>query len=209
MLTFKSLRAVALAFALFAGIVGIASADSIYTFDGIPNGTLTPLSLTSNGLTATFTSNDDPLGFNVYATAGFFKTLTGSALNAIGPGRVLTIGFSSTVDSVFFNFADNGGAPLVLNAYEGTSFVGTVSATPSVPAGFIVPEGTVSLSGASFNRVVMSTTAPVYSIDNLDVKTGAVATPEPNSLVLLCFGLAGLAILRYRKTCVMARVLVS
>ena len=175
MLTSRAFHVVAVALVLFLGFAGIAT----------------------NGLTLAFSTNFDPGGGKVGDTAGFFKTLTGNDLSMPGNGRVLTILFSSTVDSITFDFADNGGAPLFLDAYEGGTFVGMVDVTPTVPTGFIAPEGVLSFSGVDFNKVVLSTTAPVYDIDNLDVG-GAAVTPEPATLFLLGVGIAGL-LARRRK----------
>ncbi len=58
--------------------------------------------------------------------------------------------------------------------------------------GFLFPEGEIAFSGANFDNVVLSTTAPNFAIDNVTVQPSAV--PEPKSLWMLALGLAAVVL---------------
>jgi hypothetical protein len=184
---------------LSLGMVGIASADSLYNFDTTSIGTSTQFSLTSNSLAAAFSSNDDPGGFVVVPS--FFNTLTGNVLLDPGPAGAdnlfLGVAFSANVNSISLDFATNGPGTFALLALENGSPVGLVFATGTVPSGFIFPEGTITFNGANFNEVVMGSSALDFAVDNIDVKP--VATPEPASLLLLGSGLVALLMARRRR----------
>jgi len=178
-------------------------ADTIFNFNSDLIGTSTPFTDTVSGLGATFTSSHDPGGFAVTPT--FFSTLTGNVLLDPGPAQLnnltLTILFSAEQASISMNFATNSvlGVPFHLDVFDGTSAVGGATASGVIPPGFFFPEGTISFSGSTFNRVVLSApTAPHFAIDNVSVNAAAV--PEPSSLSLLAFDTLGvIAITRLRR----------
>jgi hypothetical protein len=168
------------------------SSDPVFNFDADLVGKPTPFTDTVSGLGATFTSSGDPGGFAVVPS--FFKTLTGNVLLDPGPANLnnltLTILFSAVQTSISMNFATNSGTgvPFNLNAFNGASAVGSATATGVIPPGFGFPEGVVSFSGPTFNRVVLSAPAALdFAIDNVSVN----AVPEPGSLSLLAFGALG------------------
>jgi hypothetical protein len=180
--------------------VGVARADSVFTFESDAVGTASKFSNTQNGITATFSSPSDPDGFEVFPPLGFL-TLTG---NFLGPGAntpaqtPLTIAFNTNISSISLNFGLDDAGALTLMAYEGSTLVGTVSVTGVIPSGFDQPEGVISFNGATFNSVVLnSPSSDFFAIDNVDVRAAAV--PEPATLVLLCTGLAALVSARRRE----------
>jgi hypothetical protein len=188
---------------LMLAALPVAHADSLYTFDSDTIGASTSFSNTSNGLTATFSSSADPGGFGVRAT--FFSTLTGNVLaDGLFPGDdnlALTIAFSGDATSISMDFATNSHSnpdPFMLTAFENSTQVGQVSAFGVVPPGFGFPEGVVTFNSATFNSVVLSSSAPDFAIDNVDV----TPTPEPASMTLLCSGLLflGMFARRYRSS---------
>ncbi len=193
----------------FAGIFGIAAlscmamqAASTFNFDSDTVGTNTQFTDTSNGISATFLSPGDPGGFSIQP-AVFFQALTGNVLGDPGSsgfqGLSLEIDFSTNLSalSLLFSTADFGTAsPFTLTAYEGATQVGSVSATGVVPIGFTFPEGEIAYSGG-FNRVVLSSTAPDFAIDDVVV----AAAPEPNTFLLLGLSLSGLGLVPLRRLC--------
>jgi hypothetical protein len=173
----------------------VANADTIFNFDSDSVGTSTTFTDTSNGLSATFSSSADPGGFIIYAS--MFDTLTGNVLGDPGPsglgGLNLDISFSQDLASVSLDFAtaDFGTAsPLTITAYENSTFIGSASSSGETPSGFIFPEGAVSFAGSPFNQLVVSSSAPDFAVDNIDV----VAAPEPAAIALFALGLFALGI---------------
>jgi hypothetical protein len=176
-----------------------ASASTIFNFDSDTPGTSTTFTDTVNGLSATFSSSVDPGGFVVYPS--IFDTLTGNVLGDPGPSGLdnleLDIAFSSNLDAVALDFATSDfstPSPLTITAYENSQQVGFSQSVGSFISGFDFPEGEIAFEGAIFNRIVVSSGAVDFAIDNLAV----VATPEPAVLPLLALGLVGIAIASWR-----------
>jgi hypothetical protein len=187
---------------------GIARADAVFNFNSDPvgpdfYGASTPFSNTDNGLTATFSSPAFAGGFAVALVPFFAPPFTGNML--YDPGRVpvsniaLDIAFSSNLTSISMDFATDaeGTGPFDLTAFLKGVAVGSVSATGTVPVGFQNPQGSISFGGVTFDSIELTApNTPHFAIDNLDA---VVATPEPNSFVLIGTGLLGLAVLAARK----------
>jgi hypothetical protein len=187
--------------ALFFAAVGIARADSLFTFESDAVGTTTTFSNTVSGITATFSSTSDPGGFEVFDFLGL-SSISGNSL-AQGPsapnGLPLSIAFSTNVDSISLNFGLDDTGSLTLTAFEGLIPVGTVTVIGVIPPGFSVPEGFLTFNGAAFNSVVLSSStasSSFFDVGNIDVKS--IVVPEPATLTLLAAGFVGL-IARSRK----------
>ena len=175
-------------------------AASTFNFDNDAVGTNTQFTDTANAISATFLSPGDPGSF-VIQPASFFQALTGNALGDPGSsgamGIPLEIDFSTNLSALSLVFAtgDFGmPSPLNLAAYEGSTQVGTASATGIVPNGFTFPEGEIAVTGA-FNRVVLSSAAPTFAIDDV----AAVAAPEPGTSLLLGLALSEFALFPLRR----------
>jgi hypothetical protein len=186
---------------LFAvcAIGAAANASTIFNFDGDSLGTSTTFTDTVGGLSATFSSPGDPGGFVIYPT--IFDTLTGNVLGDPGPAGLddlsLTIAFSQDLSAVSLDFATsdfNTASPITLTAYQNSQMIGSMLAMGTVPDGFFFPEGQIGFSSGAFNRIVISTTAPDFAVDNI----AAIATPEPALFPLLGLGLIAIAFCSWR-----------
>jgi MYXO-CTERM domain-containing protein len=182
--------------ALSIGLCATATAATIFNFDADNQGTSTTFTDTVNGLSATFSSPSSPGSFSVQPS--FFATLTGNVLG--GPlfqsNVALDINFSANLSAIDLLFATadfNTPSPFTLAAYEGNTPVGSNTLPGMFLPGFTFPEGEIAFSGANFNSVVLSTTAPNFAIDNVQVAPGTAATPEPHSVWLAAAGLMALA----------------
>jgi hypothetical protein len=154
-------------------------AASVFNFDSDSQGLSTPFTNVNNGVAATFTSDGDPGGLEVFQ--GFFSSLSGNVLLDPGPagsdGLTLTVMFNAELSSVALDFAINSLSPsdtFNLSAYQGSKLVGSNTESGSVPAQFFYPEGVASFTGAPFNSIVLSSTGLDFAVDDI-----AVATPEP------------------------------
>jgi hypothetical protein len=187
---------------LFAAcaIGAAANASTIFNFDGDSLGTSTTFTDTVGGLSATFSSPGDPGGFVIYPT--IFDTLTGNVLGDPGPAGLddlsLTVAFSQDLSAVSLDFATsdfNAASPLTLTAYQNAQMIGSIQAMGTVPDGFFFPEGQIGFSSGAFNRIVISTTAPDFAVDNI---AATIATPEPALFPLLGLALAAIAFCSWR-----------
>ncbi len=181
-----------------------ASASTVFNFDGDNLGTATTFTDTVNGVSATFSSSADPGGFVIYPS--IYETLTGNVLGDPGPANAnnlsLSIAFNGNLNAVTFDFAtsDFGTAsPLTLQAFEGNTLVGSATQTGQFLPGFSFPEGEIAFDGTNFNKLVVSSTATDFAIDNVAVIASA---PEPSVLGLLAIGLlcAGIPAVRARSS---------
>ncbi len=177
-----------------------ANASTVFNFDADSLGTSTNFTDTAGGLSATFSSASDPGGFTVYSS--MFETLTGNVLGDPGPAGLdnlaLSVNFSQGLSAITLNFATSDfgtPSPLTLAVYENSNLVGSTSATGQFLSGFTFPEGEIAFSGGPFNRVVISSTAPDFAVDNINV----TAAPEPAVFGLLGAGLLALSIPGIRR----------
>jgi hypothetical protein len=184
---------------VFAVWGSFAQASVIFNFDTDNVGTTTTFTDTAGGFSATFSSPDDPGEFVIMPTYGLFDTLTGNVLGdpayADVPNAPLSITLSAPATALSLAFVTDDystPSPFVLDAYNGSTLVGTATSTGIYPSGYYFPEGEISFTGATFTSVVLSTTAPDFAIDNVLVAP-ATAAPEPASSALLLLGLLGMA----------------
>jgi hypothetical protein len=193
------LRRVLLASAVLALLVPAGRVHAAtFTFDSVASLTATPLALTDGGVTATFTSpggND----FFTFPSAGLFVTMAGNVLVAGADAQTdaLTVAFSAPQSLFSVQFGLNtftAAVPFTLTAYLGAAQVGTSSATGSL---FNFVEGTLMFSGATFDRVVLTTAAQDFAIDNLTVRLANV--PEPAVMTLLASAIVALTSRRRAK----------
>jgi hypothetical protein len=189
-----------LAVSLFASLVPLAPAASVFNFDADPAGLSTPFTDTNNNVSASFSSAVDPGGFVVTQT--FFVTLTGNVLLVPGPKGVantpLDIAFDTNLGSVNLAFALNADAstPMLLEAFLGGNPIGSASATGTIPSGGLgFPEGTIHLSGIRFDSIRLSSPNAInFAVDDISVAPPTTVTPEPATapLAALALAIAGL-----------------
>ena len=186
---------------LLTALAVTAQATTIFNFDADTPGTTTSFTNTVGGLSATFSSPADPGGFEIQPT--IFQTLTGNVLGDPGPGLAnniaLTVTFSQTLTAItsLFATADFGDpSPFTVTAFRGSTQVGSATAFGLTPAGLLFPEGQITYTGAAFDRVVFSSTAADFAIDQV----AATTAPEPRVYWLIGFGLVAIgASRRWRK----------
>jgi hypothetical protein len=173
---------------------------SVFNFDSDIIGTPAPFVDTVNGVSATFSSNG-PLGEFAVAPS-FFITLSGNVL--LSPGILappntapldLTASFSSMLDGITLKFALNASdpAPFTLTAFLDSTQVATLTVGSSIPGALPFPEGSLTFSGTAFNRVVFSTTALNFAVDDITVTPANSSAPEPAAVSLLVIGSSVLA----------------
>jgi gamma-glutamyltranspeptidase/glutathione hydrolase len=188
-------RTLTLVAALATGIASTAHAGQL-DLAAAPAGT-TPFSLTAGDLSVAFSASGDPAAFAVVPTT--FATLGGTILQNAGfAPSDLTIAFSHPISDFSTAFAtdDLGPAtPLTLTVFLGTSSLATVSATGTVPGGYVFPEGTISFGGNLFDRLVLADAgAPAFAVGDVTVP---FSVPEPGTLVLMATGLLALVLARW------------
>jgi hypothetical protein len=163
-------------------------ADSIFDFNNDDLDTYTPFTDTSNGVSATFSSNGDPGGFSLT----FYRSpnSSGNILFQPGPAGLdnlsLFIQFSQPLSNIELTFILNGTEQSVFNlrALLGSAPVGQVSATGLRLPGAFFPEGRIAFTDSTFDNVILSSSALDFAIDNVSVSPANAAVPEPGTLGL-------------------------
>lgn len=171
--------------ALMLAATATASGGSIvFDFNALVVGTTTQFPDTVGGLTTTYSSPSDPGAFVV--SQSFFTTLTGNILLQNVSGAVLSIDFSDPQSSVALSFATATVDPFEMDAYSGSTLLGSSTASGLVRSSQF-PEGIISFSGGPFDRVLLFTRdGSPFAIDDV------TAMPEPSSLLLIVFGFTAL-----------------
>jgi hypothetical protein len=207
---------------------GIAQAQTAdFNFDNTPVGTPSPLVLTQNGITATFTDDyglPHPGGgvyddgqYAVEASNGgslYSSAFSGNDLSSYagydGTYHPLVILFSQPIYSISLNYAameapSDPGA-VQFSAYDGAGLVGTQSLTPTSIVFF--PEGKLQYTNTQgFTSIELAADiAPYLVVDNVEV-SDVHPVPEASTVVslgmLLVLGFGGLvfsARRRHRQT---------
>ncbi len=190
-----SLRSLLLA---SVAVLAVTASAHATTFDlGGSIGDTPSFAITSNGVTATYSSPAGN-GFQVQDTTGLFTFNTALVDNNFFGTDPLTVSFSSLVSgnvSIPFAILDSYGTRDTLLLTTNTGQTMTFVATPDGLA-LGEPEGVARLALIAPIQSFTLTSSNALAIGN--VSTAAV-TPEPGSLVLLATGLAGVA-LRRRQT---------
>ncbi len=202
--TFKPFAAKLFAALALCSAAAHAETIAVFNFDNDTPGASTTFTDTNNGVSATFSSSDDPGGFVIYPS--IFETLTGNVLGDPGPAGAndiaLDIDFSQSLSAIVLDFATadfSSASPLTITAYDNTTEVGSNTSTGEFLSGFTFPEGEIAFDEGTFNNVVISTSSPDFAVDNIEVATAAAA-PEPGTLTMFTAGLllAGVGMLRRR-----------
>lgn len=142
----------------------------------------TPATLTSGGVSATFGHPGSPF----FALHGYgrstFAGLSGQVLaDVTGDAFVSPLGIDFDVPlsaiTLDFGLLSTPGTRLTLDAFRGPTLVGSAVALADVL--YNLPEGTVAFGGAVFDRVVLSSDAADFAIDDVAVTVAPAVVPEP------------------------------
>ena len=187
------LRALGVSTVLIFGSGQIGAAQTTIDFDGTGApcvfASTTPLTNAYSGLGVTFGGNGAILNecgdFGLGARSGTDFWAFNVSTYATGPGQIF---FSALQSSVSLFAGARFSSLFTLTAYDALdNIVGSMSATPG--------DGTyaeLSVSGAGIARAEITSQASAWVVDDLSFG-GAVAAPEPGSLLLLATGLLGIA----------------
>ena len=173
---------------VFVLCMSITAHASVITFDfeDLPLGTVPTFTEVKSGVVAFF-STTNPTGITVYLNSGTFlpPPFQGKAISN-GTGFPINMVFSTLLDSASLDFATNN-QPLpsgivTLRAYRGGSS-GVLLATSTAVGSTLTlfPQGSISISAAEFDTLVLSGNQPGLAMDNLRIST----VPESDSFSML------------------------
>jgi len=177
-----------------------ARADSVFNFESTAQGTNLPLTLTNNGLNATF----DGDAF-IYNTANAYQLISGMAIFQDDFPGAIDVQFSKSLNALTLDVATSDfGSPVTALLYENGVLVGSDTFDTAVLVGDVFAEGRVTLTG-DFNSVSFTDNSDSFmAMDNFDAVVDPPATavtPELSSITLLGTGLIGLAGFVRRRVC--------
>ena len=182
--------------ALLSGPCPALARSITFSFDSLSTGAGTPITLTSDGVSATFTASGDPGGFQIVPS---YFSFPGNVIETPGASfqdfEALNIAFSMPLASFSGPFATDVSGPLDLTASLGVSEAGTASSTGAIPFGYTYPEGTISFNGAKFNGLVLS----VPNDPDFALGSFTVTIPEPSTWALMLAGFAGVGVVAARR----------
>ncbi len=196
--------------ALVAGIatlVGLAQpawADTVLTFDNIPDGSIVTAQYT--GVTITGAS---VLTENTSLNPAFPPVSDPKVVYDYLNGTI-TLDFTTAVDSI--GAYVTGNAPIELLAYDGATQIGTTSTPGANYIGSTTgysPNIFLSLAGATITQAVFTNNEGIgdtFTLDNVTIGgtiiTNAVPEPESWALFIAGFGLVGAAVRNRKKIAV-------
>ena len=205
-----------LAACLVATLLGpsaVRAQTATFDFNAVPAMTASPLTLTQNGLTVTFTDDlglpvsgkpySDDGQFAVGATeAGYSSRFSGNVLSSLygysGAHHPLVMLFQQPIYGISLDYGTDhtvGAAPpVILSAYEGKTLVGTETEMPQTLV--LSPEGHFDFSSATpFDSVTLASPPSQYlMVDNVAITdVGPTPVPEASTAAMFAVGLLFLA----------------
>lgn len=198
--------------AAFDAAAGALGTTGLITFEGLPVGNFTTLTV-APGVSVSLTNINNSAGITGgisnsagSATLGYNTTTGGSQFLSANPFLVqqqsgVTFNFASPVaafGAYFTGLGTGSGATVHLLLNDGTArdVVITGSATGGVTF-FGFTDAGASLSTLTLQHIPGATGQDIYGID--DVRYTAAAVPEPGAVTLLGVGVAGLAGYGWRR----------
>ncbi|MEO7717965.1 MAG: PEP-CTERM sorting domain-containing protein [Capsulimonas sp.] len=163
-------------------------ATLVFGFDGKTVGDTVPFTLTDGGLSATFTGTG-----NAVSSGFFFGDPHQVLLGATDP---LDITFSAPIDNVSSVFYGARGSTVILTAYNGGVFVGSVdTVVPGLGQGNKPVLDFLNFSGSAFDEITLTNFVALNDVST-NVRS---AVPEPSSFAALGFGVLGVMALGLRR----------
>lgn len=197
----KRLLAMVAAVALGAGVEARAGYIS-FSFDGLATGTGTPITLSSGGVSATFTASGDPGGFSITPSIFSFPGNVLSTPSTSGQDyEALVITFSMPMELFGGYVASNGPGPFSVLGYNGfgvdggaTSENGMVDGLFEAPFGF----NPAPAFGGADTVVLADSNKSTFALGSFFVVT-ANTIPECSTWAMMLLGFAGLGWAGYHR----------